>query len=288
MPFRKLVSTVLLVLAAFALPSTSLAAHEDGPHVRFAHLANAPAVDLYLNGQIALTNLAYGDIGNYVGLSGYNFKAVVVPTGGALTDSVTPAAIDLNFPADAHGYFTVVAVGNPADGSFALVLLPEDALAGNIKVGALQISGAFARATSKGDDHDHAEGHSHATAEPTMAATDAAGHSGMGAMGSVSAAYMLISNTGATDEVLIAAETSAAGLVEIHQTTIVNDMASMAPMVDGLTIPALGSVTLKPGGYHIMLMDLKEELVDGQIIKITLKFASGASFTVNVPVVAPN
>jgi copper(I)-binding protein len=58
---------------------------------------------------------------------------------------------------------------------------------------------------------------------------------------------------------------------------------SMQP-VDKIDVPAKGMVELKPGGFHIMLMGLKQPLVKGTSIDVTLTFASGASKTVKAEV----
>jgi copper(I)-binding protein len=66
-----------------------------------------------------------------------------------------------------------------------------------------------------------------------------------------------------------------------------NGMMTMQPVQGGLEIPANGSVTLKPGGYHIMMMNLRQDLIPGQTIKLTLKFQSGKEISLDVPVKEP-
>ena len=51
-------------------------------------------------------------------------------------------------------------------------------------------------------------------------------------------------------------------------------------MTDGLVIPAGGSVTLQPGGYHLMFMELNQPLVEGGLIDITLEFRDAGTVTV--------
>ncbi len=129
-----------------------------------------------------------------------------------------------------------------------------------------------------------------AWARPTAAAMDMsaestpeASMSGM-AMDSVSAAYMYILNRGAESDRLVAAATDAAGLVEIHEMQMENDVMKMRPVEGGIEIPAGGSVELKPGGYHVMLMQLPRDLLPGQAIMLTLVFESGVEVPVAVPV----
>lgn len=118
-------------------------------------------------------------------------------------------------------------------------------------------------------------------------ARPAAGGGGMAMGGSTSAAYMTLQNSGAADK-LISASTDAAGVVEIHETKAGSGgMMMMAPLPTGLDVPANGSVELKPGGYHIMLMGVKKDLMPGQTFKLQLKFQSGKTIDLDVPVRDP-
>jgi periplasmic copper chaperone A len=99
------------------------------------------------------------------------------------------------------------------------------------------------------------------------------------------AAFMVIVNGDDTDDALVGASSPAA-TVEIHQTTKAEDgTMSMSP-VDQILIPAGGSATLAPGGYHLMLLDLSGPLVAGETIDLTLEFAASAPQTVSVPIQA--
>jgi copper(I)-binding protein len=97
------------------------------------------------------------------------------------------------------------------------------------------------------------------------------------------AAYMTITNNGDDAASLISVSTDVAEFVEIHATTIENDIARMSP-VDELDIPAGNSVALEPGGYHIMLINLTRDLIPGETIALKLKFASNIEMTIDVPV----
>ncbi len=104
--------------------------------------------------------------------------------------------------------------------------------------------------------------------------------------GRVSGAFMILENTSSTDERLVAASVPAdvAGKVEIHETTIdENDVMRMRP-VDGITIPAKGNTVLKPGSYHIMLLDVQKDLNPGDTVPITLTFESGLTLDVQAEV----
>ena len=113
----------------------------------------------------------------------------------------------------------------------------------------------------------------------------------MGGMGDmhasvdVSAAYMQITNNSGADDVLVAASSPAAGLVEIHEMIMENDIMQMRPIEGGIPIAAGATASLEPGGLHIMLMELQMPLVEGTAIPITLTFASGAELTIAVPVI---
>jgi len=68
---------------------------------------------------------------------------------------------------------------------------------------------------------------------------------------------------------LVAASSPVAGVVEIHEMTMVDDMMRMRP-VAGLDRPAGKLVELKPSGYHVMLMELKQQLKAGDTVPVTL------------------
>jgi periplasmic copper chaperone A len=98
------------------------------------------------------------------------------------------------------------------------------------------------------------------------------------------AVYMTLSNTGASDEVLLGATTDVARTVELHETTMdENDQMKMRPVVN-IPIPAGGSVTLKPGGLHVMLIGLQKQLAPGDKISLTLNFERAEPMTVKAEV----
>ena len=100
------------------------------------------------------------------------------------------------------------------------------------------------------------------------------------------AAFMVIVNNSDMDDALVGASSPAATTVEIHQTTQAEDgTMAMAP-VSEVPIPAGSMAELKPGGYHVMLIDLVQPLVVGEQIEVTLKFAGAEPQTVMVPVQA--
>ena len=68
---------------------------------------------------------------------------------------------------------------------------------------------------------------------------------------------------------LVEARSPAAGVVEIHEMAMVDNVMKMRA-VKGLDLPAGKAVELKPGGYHVMLMDLKGQIKEGDSVPITL------------------
>lgn len=73
----------------------------------------------------------------------------------------------------------------------------------------------------------------------------------------------------AQDAKLISAQSPAAGIVEVHEMAMEGGVMKMRA-VPSLALPAGKSVELKPGGYHVMLMDLKAQVKDGDTVPVTL------------------
>jgi copper(I)-binding protein len=87
----------------------------------------------------------------------------------------------------------------------------------------------------------------------------------------------------------VGAASPAAGVTEVHEMKMEGDVMKMRA-VTGLDLPAGQAVELKPGGYHVMLMDLKAPLAKGSTVPVTLTFknAQGAEskLELQVPVQA--
>jgi periplasmic copper chaperone A len=71
---------------------------------------------------------------------------------------------------------------------------------------------------------------------------------------------------------LVGASTPVAGIAEVHEMKMEGDVMRMRAVPEGLELPARQAVELKPGGYHLMLMDLKQALVVGETVPLTLEF----------------
>jgi copper(I)-binding protein len=125
-----------------------------------------------------------------------------------------------------------------------------------------------------------------ATAGPAEAASAASDHDGMQTDGPLSAAYMTIENTGGVDR-LVGVSGDVAAMIQVHQTKESNGMMVMEEVMGGVDVPANGTLELKPGGYHVMLMNVTSQLKPGDTFRLTLTFGSGKEITVDVMVREP-
>lgn len=101
------------------------------------------------------------------------------------------------------------------------------------------------------------------------------------AEGDMSAAYFTVTNQGQSAVRLTGVRTGVAGEAEVHESMQEGNTVRMQP-VAAVEIPAGGRVTFAPGGYHVMLMDLKQTLHPGDRVDLTLVFEGG----LEVPVTA--
>ncbi len=95
-------------------------------------------------------------------------------------------------------------------------------------------------------------------------------------------AFMQI--TSASGGRLVSVSSSAAGVVEIHEMKMAGSTMQMRALPNGLDLPAGKTVELKPGGYHVMLMDLKAPIKAGDTVDLTLvvEGKDGKKETINV------
>lgn len=100
------------------------------------------------------------------------------------------------------------------------------------------------------------------------------------------AAYMTIGNAADAEDRLTGASSDVATATEIHEMKIADGVMKMRTVTDGLAVPAHGSVALKPGGYHVMLIGLKKPLKAGETVILTLDFAKAGRVDVSTPVMA--
>jgi copper(I)-binding protein len=97
------------------------------------------------------------------------------------------------------------------------------------------------------------------------------------------AVYMQLMNEGGSDDILLSAETDVAEVVELHETKMDGDVMKMS-QVPNVKVPAGDSAMLEPGGLHLMLIKLKQELVPGEKITLTLNFEKSGSMTTEVEI----
>jgi periplasmic copper chaperone A len=136
----------------------------------------------------------------------------------------------------------------------ALVLIAAPGLAQTYKVGAIEIEQPWARATPKG--------------------------------ATIGAGYMKITNSGTEPDRLLGGSVAFARRFEVHSMTMEQGVMKMREVKDGLEIKPGETVELKPGGYHVMFVDLKEPLKPGEDVSVTLKFAKAGTIDVKYPVEA--
>ena len=128
-------------------------------------------------------------------------------------------------------------------------LATSPTLAHDYAVGSLKIGHPWARATPKG--------------------------------ASVGGGYMKIANTGTASDRLIGGSTDISDSFEVHEMKMEGDVMKMRPVVGGIEIKTGQTVTFDPSGYHVMFVDLKKQLVQGERFKATLEFAKAGKVDVD-------
>lgn len=280
------VMALCAVLAILVFSGTTAA--QEGLYVRVAHLSPlSPMVDVFVNGSKVLEGLDYRSVSAYLPMPTTQLELVVVPAGGDLADSVTERPVELQLPSES-GFFTLAAIGILDDLTFDVIVLPQDAFMepsamsmpemaavpekASATLDTIRVSGAYARATTD--------------AMSGMGSMDATPEGGMTMpMNDVSAIYMLIENTSDQADVLLSVTSDVSDDTQIHQTVVdAAGVASMNHLMGGVEIPAQGSLEMAPGGYHVMMMNLKRPLAVGETVQVTLTFQSGVTLMLDVPV----
>jgi copper(I)-binding protein len=88
----------------------------------------------------------------------------------------------------------------------------------------------------------------------------------------IAGGYLTIENNGATADRLIGGSGEVAAKIEVHEMAMNNGVMTMRPLDKGLAIEPGKTVKLAPGGYHLMMFDLKEPLKQGDKVPVTLEF----------------
>ena len=142
----------------------------------------------------------------------------------------------------------------PASGEGAHAHHGAHAATGAVTIGDIEITGAFARATLPGAP--------------------------------VGGGFLTIVNTGTEGDTLIGASAAFAGEAQLHEMAVENDVMKMRELPGGIPVPAGETVTLEPGGLHMMFMGLKEPLVEGTEVPVTLTFEKAGTVEVMLSVAA--
>ena len=98
--------------------------------------------------------------------------------------------------------------------------------------------------------------------------------------------YFAIDNLGGESDRLVRVATPVARAAEIHSMTMDGNLMQMR-QIAALDIPAHSTATFKPGGYHVMLVDLKRPLAAGEMIPLSLTFEKAGTIEIAAVVEAP-
>jgi copper(I)-binding protein len=96
--------------------------------------------------------------------------------------------------------------------------------------------------------------------------------------------YLTIENKGSAPDRLIGGSADVAGKVQVHEMATSNGVMTMHPLDNGLTIEPGKTVKLAPGGYHLMLFDLKSPLKQGDKVPLTLEFEKAGKVKLSLDV----
>src|SRR5215475_4037856 len=96
--------------------------------------------------------------------------------------------------------------------------------------------------------------------------------------------FLTIENKGSAPDKLIGASGDIAGKIEVHEMSTHDGVMKMRPVEGGLTIDSGKAVKLAPGGYHLMMMDLKSALKQGDKLPVTLQFEKAGKVAVTLDV----
>ena len=98
------------------------------------------------------------------------------------------------------------------------------------------------------------------------------------------AVYLTVTNKSHNGDRLLGVSSDVADKSQIHEMKVVDEIMEMREVSNGLPVPAGGSVVLKPGSSHVMLIGLKKPLTAGETIPLTLDFEKAGKVSITVPV----
>lgn len=101
----------------------------------------------------------------------------------------------------------------------------------------------------------------------------------------VSAAYFTVKNTGDADT-LVSVKSSITMMAQLHEVVTEGASSKMQEKPGGFPVPANGDLTLAPGGYHVMMMNLKAPLNEGDTVDLELTFKNAGVVKLTAPVKA--
>ena len=102
----------------------------------------------------------------------------------------------------------------------------------------------------------------------------------------IAGGYLTIENKGSMPDRLIGGSGDVAAKIEVHEMTVKDGVMTMRPLDKGLTIEPGKSIKLAPGGYHLMMFDLKGQLKQGDKVPVTLEFEKAGKVQVTLDVQA--
>jgi len=142
-------------------------------------------------------------------------------------------------------------------------------------MGAVAAALSFAHLPTVASAHDYAVG-SLKIGHPWARATPPSAKVGGG--------YLKIENSGTVPDRLLGGTTEAAARLEIHESTFTDGIARMREQTDGVAVEPGETVELRPNAIHLMLVDLKGPLKQGDKVKATLRFEKAGSVEVEFQV----
>src|SRR3954462_14161756 len=100
----------------------------------------------------------------------------------------------------------------------------------------------------------------------------------------IAGGYLTIENKGTAADRLIGGSGDIAGKVEVHEMAVNNGVMTMRPLDKGLAIEPGKTVKLAPGGYHLMMFDLKGPFKQGEKVPVTLEFEKAGKVAISLDV----
>ena len=100
----------------------------------------------------------------------------------------------------------------------------------------------------------------------------------------VAGGFLKVTNTGTAPDKLVSATSPVAGRMEVHEMALDGGIMKMRELANGLEIKPGATVELKPGSFHMMFMDLKAPIKDGDVVKGELVFEKAGKVAVEYKV----